>query len=108
MAKTYTSTEVKTRWNSAHYDNVNFAVPKGARAELAKVAAAHGMSISAYMRHLIIKDNPLEPEKPDILPILRGGGVMTPERIREIYFMYDIPTDDITDSQLLRALGRSP
>lgn len=106
--KTYTSWEVKNRWNRKHYENVNVLVTIGAKDEIKAIAESRGMSVSAYIRHLIIKDNPLEPEKPDILPILRGGGVMNPDQIRELYFMYGVPTDDISDSQLLRALGRSP
>jgi hypothetical protein len=72
--KTYTSTAVKNRWNQKHYDVVRFHVPKGALEEIHKIAERHGMSIAAYMRHLIIADNPETQENGDIMPILRTGG----------------------------------
>lgn len=106
--KTHTSYEVKNRWNRKHYDMVQVLVTIGAKDEIKAIAESRGMSVSAYIRHLIVKDNPIEPEKPDILPILRGGGVLTSEQVRELYSMCRVPTDDITNSQLLRALGRSP
>lgn len=33
---------------------------------------------------------------------------MALDQIRELYFMYGVPTDDISDSQLQRALGAVP
>ena len=70
--KTYTSPEVKNRWNDRHYDKVIITVPKGAREEIKKVAAAHGLSVAAYVRTLIIKDTA---ENPETTPFL-GGGVV--------------------------------
>lgn len=72
--KTRTSAEVKNRYTRIHYDRVQLVLPAGARPELQAVAAARGMSVSAYIRHLIINDTR---ENPDIAPILRGGGVVT-------------------------------
>lgn len=72
--KTYTSTEVKARWNKKHYDSITFAVPKGAGDEITAIAKQNGMSRAAYIRHLILADNPETAEKGDILPILRTGG----------------------------------
>ena len=69
--KTYTSCEVKDRWNAAHYDKITFRVPIGAAEEVRRVAELHGMSVAAYLRHLIIADNA---ENPEITPFLRGGG----------------------------------
>lgn len=69
--KTHTSCEVKDRWNREHYDSVGIRVPLGARAELQSIAAAKGMSVSAYIRHLIIADNA---ETPESTQLLRGGG----------------------------------
>lgn len=69
--KTYTSCEVKDRWNREHYDRVAITVPKGARDEVQAAAAAHGQSVSAYIRSLIIRDNA---EKPETTRNLRGGG----------------------------------
>lgn len=72
--KTYTSTEVKARWNQAHYDSITFAVPKGAGDEITAVAKAKGMSRAAYIRHLILADNPETAENGDMMPIFRTGG----------------------------------
>ena len=70
--KTYTSPEVKARWNAAHYDRIQIYVPIGAREELQAIAAEHGQSVSAYIRALVIRDTAETPEKSHIL---RGGGV---------------------------------
>lgn len=72
--KTYTSTAVKNRWNKKHYDTVRFHVPKGALEEVHKAAEVHGLSMAAYIRHLILADNPTTAENGDIMPILRTGG----------------------------------
>lgn len=71
--KTYTSSEVKNRWNKKHYDVVQFHVPKGANEEIQRIAETHGMSKAAYIRHLILADNPETAENGDKLPILRTG-----------------------------------
>ena len=71
--KTYTSNEVKDRWNREHYDRVAITVPKGAREEIQAAAKARGQSVSAYIRSLIIRDNA---EKPETTRNLRGGGVV--------------------------------
>lgn len=78
--KTYTSPEVKNRWNDRHYDKVIITVPKGAREEIKKVAAAHGLSVAAYVRTLIIKDTA---ENPETTPFLRGGGCQQLEQIHK-------------------------
>lgn len=78
-----TSTESKREWNKANYDRLYVMVPKGARDEIHAVAAAHGMSTAAYIRHLIIADN-----RPDDLPTLvGGGGEITPEGLLQ-YVMW--------------------
>lgn len=71
--KTYTSPEVKDRWNKRHYEQVVIRVPIGARDEVQRIARANGMSVAAYIRHLIIADNA---EKPETTSLLRGGGVL--------------------------------
>lgn len=71
MHRTYTSPEVKNRWNSEHYDRIEITVPKGARAELQAAAASHGQSVAAYIRALVIRDNA---ENPENTRFLRGGG----------------------------------
>lgn len=73
--KTYTSCEVKDRWNRAHYDRIDFRAPKGSADEVKAIAEKRGMSVAAYMRHLIIADNS---ENPDSTRFLRGGGVAEP------------------------------
>ena len=72
MHRTHTSAEVKNRWNSEHYDRIVITVPIGARDEIKAAAAAHGMSVAAYVRYLIIHDMR---ENPDSTRFLRGGGV---------------------------------
>jgi hypothetical protein len=72
MHRTTTSAEVKNRWNDQHYDRVVLTVPIGAREEIKAAAAAQGLSVSAYVRQLIIHDNA---KNPDSTRILRGGGV---------------------------------
>ena len=71
--KTYTAPEVKNRWNREHYDRIGIMVPIGAKDEIAKVAEAQGMSVSAYIRALIMRDTA---ENPESTRILRGGGVL--------------------------------
>lgn len=72
MHRTTTSAEVKNRWNAEHYDRVVLTVPVGAREEIKAAAAAQGLSVSAYVRTLIIRDNA---KNPDSTRILRGVGV---------------------------------
>lgn len=69
--KTVTSSEVKNRWNRQHYDRVAINVPIGAREELQTLAEQRGMSVSAYVRALVIRD---AREQGVELPIMGGGG----------------------------------
>lgn len=71
--KTYTSCEVKNRWNAEHYDRAIINLPKGGADELRAIAAAKGMTMSGYIRHLIISDNR---ESPELTENIRGGGVV--------------------------------
>lgn len=64
-----TSTESKREWNKRNYDKLYVCVPIGAREEIHAAAELHGMSTAAYIRHLILADNPAAE-----LPTLRGGG----------------------------------
>lgn len=80
--KTVTSSEVKDRWNREHYEQVLIRVPNGARDELNAIAKARGMSVAAYIRHLVISDNK---EKPETTRNLRGGGVLTPDEWIKTY-----------------------
>lgn len=72
MHRTYTSPEVKNRWNAEHYDRIVISVPKGARAEIQSAAAARGQSVAAYIRALILRDCA---ENGANTPLLGGGGV---------------------------------
>ena len=69
-SKTYTSPEVKDRWNRKHYDQITIRCGIGGRKLIQDAAAAHGMSMAEYLRHLVIADNP---ENADISAILGGG-----------------------------------
>ena len=70
--KTTTSSEVKDRWNRKHYESILFRVPIGGAEELREIAKKHGMSVAAYLRHLVISDNA---ENPESTHFLTGGGV---------------------------------
>lgn len=54
--KTYTSCEVKDRWNKAHYDSITFRAGNGASEYITLLAEESGMSKAAYLRALIIAD----------------------------------------------------
>lgn len=71
MHRTYTAPEIKNRWNAEHYDRIEINMPKGAKAELQAAARAHGQSVAAYVRTLVIRDNA---ENPDSTRFMRGGG----------------------------------
>lgn len=75
--KTYTSPEVKDRWNRKHYDRIGLTVYKGGRAEVQALASDAGLSVSEYIR-LAIKEKAEKDGKLEILQILRGGGDLTP------------------------------
>lgn len=68
--RTYTSTEVKARYNAKHYDQVSIVLPIGSRKLLKKHANEMGMSVSEYIRHLIAKDAPQCLTVPEV----DGGG----------------------------------
>lgn len=68
-----TSTYCKDRWNRDHYDMIMFRTGNGGKEAIKAAAEAHGMSVAAYLRHLVIKDNP---GNPDISAILGGGGAL--------------------------------
>lgn len=70
--KTYTSPEVKNRWNNKHYDRMAVVIPKGSRDEINAAARARGMSTSAYIRSLLLHDMQTNG---DISTNLAGGGV---------------------------------
>ena len=71
--KTYTSPEVKDRWNRNHYDMISFRTGKGGHEAVKALADARGMSMAAYIRHLIIKDAK-DGGFADISAIIGGGG----------------------------------
>lgn len=75
--KTYTSPEVKDRWNRAHYDRIGLTVYKGGRKEIQTLADDAGLSVSEYIR-LAIREKAEKDGKGEILQILRGGGDLTP------------------------------
>ena len=72
-SKTHTSSEVKARYNRKTYDQITFRAGKGSAAAIKMMADHHGMSVAAYIRHLIIKDCD-SAGKPEISAILGGGG----------------------------------
>lgn len=52
--RTYTSWEVKERYNQKHYERVSLRVGIGGRDTLRELAG--GLSVNAYLQSLIIKD----------------------------------------------------
>lgn len=72
--KTFTSTEVKNRWNKKTYDGIQLRVYKGGREVLHAIAEEKGYSLNAYLQHLVIADNP---EYPDLSGIIGGGGELS-------------------------------
>ena len=82
--KTYTSPDVKNRWNKRHYDRIGVMVPIGSKKEIQTLAEISGMSVSEYIRKAI-KEKAEREGKADTLKILRGG-----ERVPETKFLrYD-------------------
>ena len=71
--KTYTSPEVKDRWNRAHYDRVELRVYKGGKAEVQALADDAGLSVSEYIRRAA-KEKAKKEGKSDVLGIRGGGG----------------------------------
>lgn len=72
--KTYTSPEVKNRWNKKHYETVSVLVPIGSKEEVQQLAEELGMSTSAYIRHLVLEDARRRGRE---AATLRGGGGRT-------------------------------
>lgn len=54
--KTYTSAEVKNRYNAKHYDRTVINLPAGGAEELRQLAGELGLSVSAYIRSLVMRD----------------------------------------------------
>lgn len=77
MRRTNTSTEVKNRWNAEHYDAIRICVPKGAREEIAAAAAARGMSVAGYIKHLIMADT--DPQ--EVSTLRTGGGLISTDYV---------------------------
>lgn len=71
--KTVTSSEVKARYNAKHYDFLRVNVGKGSKELVQALADSMGMSIAAYIRHLIIADAKNR-QNADISAEIGGGG----------------------------------
>lgn len=69
--RTYTSWEVKERYNKRHYERITLRVGIGGRDELRELAGE--MSLNAYITSLIIRDAQ-ERGKADISAKIGGGG----------------------------------
>nr|CDL67188.1 unnamed protein product [uncultured bacterium] len=85
--KTYTSNEVKDRYNRKHYEQVMLRVAIGGRDAIQTMAAYHGLSVAEYIRHLVITDAK-QTGNGDISAIL-GGGVT--EYYRECCELRQLP-----------------
>lgn len=73
MRKTYTSCEVKDRWNKQHYDSITFRAGVGANDFISTLAEESNMSKAAYIRSLIIADA-LKKGHTDAQSAMGGGG----------------------------------
>lgn len=73
MRKTHTSSAVKDRYNRKHYEQLTIRTAHGGRAAIQELAELHGLSVTAYIRHLVIADGKRN-GKPEISAILGGGG----------------------------------
>lgn len=74
--RTYTSSEVKDRWNREHYEQIMFRVGIGGKSAIKAVAELRGCSVAEYIRGLIIADAK-SIGNGDISAILGGGGELT-------------------------------
>lgn len=73
MIEMYSSqTEAIEAYKREHYDQVKVYVGKGARAQIKALAYASGMTVSEYIRHLIIKD--AKQRGIDLNTCIGGGG----------------------------------
>lgn len=71
--KTFTSAEVKNRWNKAHYDKLTLICRKGGGDMIKSLAKEKGMSMSAYIVWLVRQDA-LNEGRTDVAEHLGGGG----------------------------------
>lgn len=71
--KTHTSSAVKDRWNRNHYDQITIRTAIGGREAIQAMADLRGLSMAAYIRHLVIADAE-HLGKPGISGVLGGGG----------------------------------
>lgn len=71
--RTKTSSAVKDRYNRKHYEQITLRTAHGGRQAIQELADLHGLSVTAYIRHLVIVDGE-RLGKADISAILGGGG----------------------------------
>lgn len=71
--KTYTSPEVKNRWNRKHYDRMHIICRKGGADAIKELAKSKGMSMSGYIVWLIQQDA-VKSDRQDVAELLGGGG----------------------------------
>lgn len=51
----YTSTEVKARWNRNHYDRMSALIPKGRKELLKKYCEEKGVSMNCLITNLLLE-----------------------------------------------------
>ena len=56
MRKTYTSPEVKARWNKKNYDRILLALPKGYKSKIKVRVNELEISMAGYIKNLIDRD----------------------------------------------------
>lgn len=69
-----TSSQVKARWNAAHYDCVNVRLPKGSKKEIQAAAKKRGISMTQLIRQAIL--HYVSADERDQMPVLTGWEVV--------------------------------
>ena len=72
---TFEKNQAKQRYNEGAYDQCKIYVRKGGRDVIQQLAAAAGMSMAEYIRHVIIKD--AARRGIDVRAALGGGGTQS-------------------------------
>ncbi len=59
-----TSSTVKNRWNSAHYETISAVVPKGTREQIQGWCAAQGKTVGGLIKELLERETGIKLTSP--------------------------------------------